>query len=213
MFHRRLLALLSLVLAPACAETPDSPPPERALAIHTDDGCRAECAVVSRNQIQLIASSDVARDSLEAEVSSALSARIVSQGEVCNHARTSCEYRVTVDTLAPGDVSIVFVGADGRRVDAISLLVRDPAKLYVDVEAAGPKQTRPGRSIVFRDQPIELGVSVYDERDVLLRYTAPPWTLASSDPEVVAPDPTSPAKVTLTAGSVSHPLELDVVEP
>lgn len=225
---RPALGLSILLFAAACTSTPDETVPERALRIQTNDACRAECGVVPQNRIELVATAtgDLANGPpLKAESSSSFSAVVAGQTEECDDrdGERTCWYRVAVDTMAAGDALIVFRDSSGKNIDAISLVVREPSKVVVDVEGAGPRQSRPGRTILFRDQSIELGVTVLDASEGMLRYSAPPWKLESSDPALVSPDPANPRKakvgdalgsatLTLKVGTVSQPIELDIVE-
>jgi hypothetical protein len=97
-----------------------------------------------------------------------------------------CSYAIQLQTHGPGEAVIELAMPDGTVVDRFPIAVRDAVRIAPVVRANGPKQTRSGHVLVYRDEPIVVAPYPEDQDGQRLAHHAPVTRLVSSESAVVA---------------------------
>jgi hypothetical protein len=176
-------------------------------------------AANSRAEIVGRATDQIALQKFRA-VSSSIDFATVTMETTCQTAPIVCEYEIHVATLAPGNVDIRIVDEHDKVVDYFRLDVRAAVTLLPAVTADGPRQTRQGRTLVYKDAPMEILPNPKDAAGEYLGHALGDTQIATSDPSIVRID--GPAAATaiapgsatlsLTIGGVTSSVEIDVVQ-
>jgi hypothetical protein len=165
------------------------------------DTCPKPRHVLSTSEIHLVATAtgvDAATE-LKARTSDPLVVTVVGQTRTCKPDASECRYDIRLATKARGDATIEMTKDETTVADSFGLAVRDAVHLEPVVQATGPKQTRPGRSLVYVGESLTVLPYPTDDDGQRLVHHTPVTSLASSNTAAVTTDASNPTRATALA--------------